>query len=163
TQRIRERESSAGGHVPIIAMTANAMKGDREKCLEAGMDGYVSKPIRADELFSALKPIETTLPATPATIPSAADQKIDEKDDDRNDLLDVFRAECPKLIEQIDRAIREQDAKTLRRAAHTLKGSAALFGADETVALSKALETMGREARFEGARATLEKLRSELD
>lgn len=54
TQAIRERERGTGRHVPIVAMTAHAMKGDRERCLETGMDAYVSKPIRAVELFAAI-------------------------------------------------------------------------------------------------------------
>lgn len=60
TETIRERERSAGGHVPVIAMTAYALKGDRERCLEAGMDGYLSKPIRLTELQEALR---TVIPA----------------------------------------------------------------------------------------------------
>jgi len=55
TRRIRDREQQAGGHVPIAALTAHAMIGDRERCLEAGMDGYVSKPIRARELHDAIR------------------------------------------------------------------------------------------------------------
>jgi CheY-like chemotaxis protein len=54
TAAIRERERAVGGHIPIIAMTAHAMKGDRERCLEAGMDSYVSKPIKTKDLFDAI-------------------------------------------------------------------------------------------------------------
>jgi two-component system, sensor histidine kinase and response regulator len=54
TAAIRAREKSTGGHIPIIAMTANAMQGDKERCLAAGMDGYVSKPIRLPELLAAM-------------------------------------------------------------------------------------------------------------
>jgi len=62
TAAVREKERETGGHLPIIALTANAMKGDRERCLEVGMDGYVAKPIRAQELFEA---IENIIPISP--------------------------------------------------------------------------------------------------
>jgi two-component system sensor histidine kinase/response regulator len=55
TAAIREREKSSGGHIPIVALTAHAMKGYRERCLEAGMDAYLSKPVRAEEIFAILK------------------------------------------------------------------------------------------------------------
>jgi CheY-like chemotaxis protein len=55
TQLIRQKEARTGGHIPIVAMTAHAMVGDRERCLEAGMDGYVSKPIKSKELFEAIE------------------------------------------------------------------------------------------------------------
>ncbi len=63
TAKIREREQRTGGHVPILALTAHAMKGDRERCLEAGMDGYVSKPIQADELSRAIKTLRAGIEA----------------------------------------------------------------------------------------------------
>ncbi len=64
TAAIRQKEKFSGRHIPIIAMTANALKGDQERCLEAGMDGYIAKPIRTKELFAA---IETILDRNGAT------------------------------------------------------------------------------------------------
>ena len=55
TAAIREKESETGGHIPIIAMTAHAMRGDRERCLAAGMDGYISKPLRADDFYAVVE------------------------------------------------------------------------------------------------------------
>ncbi len=67
TRRIRKREAESGGHVPIVAMTAYAMKGDRERCLEAGMDGYISKPVRAAELYATLEQIQAGRPPGAST------------------------------------------------------------------------------------------------
>ena len=71
TAAIRAKEQTTGGHVPIIAMTAYAMKGDRERCLEAGMDGYIAKPFHAKELYAAVEQVAPSRSPT-ATAPPAA-------------------------------------------------------------------------------------------
>ena len=76
TAAIRERERSTGGHIPIVAMTAHAMSGDRERCLEAGMDAYVSKPLRPDELFSAVDGVLGSRPAAPAAEPKIVESPV---------------------------------------------------------------------------------------
>ncbi len=179
TKRIRDRERDGVSRVPIIAMTAHAMKGDREQCLEAGMDGYISKPIRSQDLLQILERIEPVgYIATHDQARSPAQNNVEAGDHGNataidwpaaieavggevanlRSLTDVFRHECPTLIEQIHRAIDEKDAKTLRRAAHTLKGSASLFVAEDTAARARLLETMGREGRFDGASEALAEL-----
>jgi len=156
TMRIREREKITGLRIPVIAMTANAMKGDRERCLESGMDGYVSKPIRAADLFRALEPIQPQAPPKPAPAAVARTSRFNRE------LVAIFHQECPTLLAEIDRAIAQKDSKSLRRAAHTIKGSAALFEAEETVARAKVLENMGRESQFEGAPEAFVALRDEV-
>lgn len=144
-------------------MTAHAMKNDREQCLEAGMDGYVSKPIRAHDLLQTLETIELArgdAESAPAIDWPAAIEAVGGNVANLLSLTDVFRRECPMLMEQIERAISEKDAKTLRRAAHTLKGSAALFAAGDTAARAKELESMGRDARFDGAPEAFDQLSS---
>ena len=181
TRRIRDRERDDVKRLPIIAMTAHAMKGDREQCLEAGMDAYISKPIRVQDLLHTLETIEPGGCIPSGDRPQSAAPNIAEPGDCRmaavidwpaaiaavggnlanlRSLTDVFRQECPTLIEQIHRAITEKDAKSLRRAAHTLKGSAVLFVAEDAAARAKVLEMMGREARFDGAPEALVELRS---
>src|SRR5208283_5423198 len=76
TQKIRAREQHTGTHIPIVAMTAHALKGDRERCLETGMDAYVAKPIRADELFDAIE----ALFAAPGEAPTPPATPLPERD-----------------------------------------------------------------------------------
>src|SRR5262249_5914629 len=114
TGRIRARERTTGARVPIVAMTAHAMKGDRERCLEAGMDDYVPNPIRAEDLYRALEPVERAVHASgsQAAAPAPAIAAAVTRSAD-GELVEIFRTECPGLLGQMDRAIADQDAKTL--------------------------------------------------
>ncbi|MCR4411800.1 MAG: PAS domain-containing protein [Thermoguttaceae bacterium] len=148
TAAIRQREQGTGRHVPIIAMTAHALQGDRERCLEAGMDEYIAKPIRAQQLLGLL---ETMFGAAPC--PRAGDEPktaIDGPDweqalaglqGDRELLqviVDTVLEESTRLLDDIRRAVAAGDAAALRLAAHTLKGSVRHFGT--SVVFQKALE-----------------------
>ncbi|MCA9007662.1 MAG: response regulator, partial [Planctomycetaceae bacterium] len=202
TRQIREFEQETGEHVPIIAMTAHAMKGDRERCLEAGMDGYVSKPVRVRELFTTIEDCLhlNTAEALTEEIPilelneegdavNAADHNSitgqSEQSDDRdteniidwqqamekseipaealNELGQIFLTEAPKLLSEIREALKDNDAKSLRRAAHTLKSSAALFEAHPAAEAAYKLELMGKEKKLSEAREALENLDREFD
>ncbi len=141
TAAIREKEKTTGTHLPIIAMTAHAMTGDRERFLSAGMDGYVAKPIRADELFNAIDAVLASHASTPKDVGSedrAADKIIDvtaalDRIDGDSELLEqlagLFLEECPKLFTEIQDAVSRKDTKALARTAHTFKGSVGNFGA----------------------------------
>ncbi len=154
TALLRQRERGTGRHLPILAMTAYAMQGDRERCLEAGMDGYVSKPIQPSELWEAIEAIASQ----PASA-SPSDRGIGTMDAailDRSELLGhvggdlglareligVFRAEYPRLRRDIDVALSTGDGKLLHRAAHTLKGSVGTFGARAARDAAERLERM---------------------
>jgi two-component system sensor histidine kinase/response regulator len=152
TAAIRETERS-DERLPIIAMTAHAMKGDRERCLAAGMDDYLSKPVRGDELDAALHRWLGTPPAaTDATPESAAtevDQLIDASRmrtfrDDYTDvapqLVDLFATTTPPLIEEMSGALEAGEVEELRRAAHKLKGSCQNIGATFMATLCRTLE-----------------------
>jgi CheY-like chemotaxis protein/HPt (histidine-containing phosphotransfer) domain-containing protein len=154
TGRIRAGEP-AGRHVPIVAMTAHAIEGDRERCLRAGMDDYLSKPLRAEELDAVLErwlaaPAAPSARATPAGgAEAAADRLVDEArvraigevDPGLVDkLLDVFAQSTPPLLEELGAALRRGDDVQRRRLAHKLGGSSETVGAARLSELSRALE-----------------------
>ncbi|MBS0208200.1 MAG: response regulator [Planctomycetes bacterium] len=151
TQLIRQREQGTERHVPIVAMTAHAMKGDRDRFLSVGMDSYVSKPIEAEALFATIERYgDMRLSPTPEKRRPAAldwDQALHFMHD-RHDLLveiaQLFLQECPKLIGEIHEAISHKDSIRLRRAAHTLKSSAAIFAARPTMEAALKLEQLGQ-------------------
>jgi signal transduction histidine kinase/CheY-like chemotaxis protein len=180
TACIREREKSTGQHVPVIAMTAHALKGDRERCLEAGMDAYVSKPIQAALLFET---IDTMVPnpslvagvpeklpedeATPAASVQAFDHEsalalLDGDTELFSELVGLFTGESVELLNQIHDSIVRQDAKLLERSAHSLKGSTAAFSAETARAVAQRLEGMGARGEFNGADVVAAELREEV-
>jgi CheY-like chemotaxis protein len=163
TQIIREGERTTGAHVPIIAMTAHAMKGDRERCLVEGMDGYISKPLRPSELFEA---IESLVGVGRARIEEPAKPPFDEAialetvESDRQllcEMIDAYFEECPQLTEALAAAIERGDAATVQRTAHTLKGMLATLGAAEASSLAKHIEARARggDCSLDAARANL--------
>ena len=144
TTAIRAWEKSAGTHAPIIALTAHAMKGDRERCLAAGMDGYASKPIRIRELEQAIAQVISSPNSAKVPVPEAdqADGVIDHAallagvDGNRRllrELVRVFLADCPRHLVEIEEAIRLRDAGALERAAHTLNSGWRSWGEMETL------------------------------
>jgi two-component system, sensor histidine kinase and response regulator len=176
TAVLRTRERQSGRRTPIIAMTAYAMKGDREMCLEAGMDDYVSKPVRAQQLFAAIervlqRGITQPEPAPPAT-GDGDGQAIDWNEafasagEDREllrDMAALFLRDAPALWNRVVEAVEAQDAGRVSRAAHRLRGESAVFGARRAVALAQELEQMGKENDLARAPQTLELVQLELD
>jgi PAS domain S-box-containing protein len=174
TALIRREEQAAGRHVPIIAMTAHAMKGDRERCLQAGMDGYVAKPVRAHDLFEAVARIipseavaggrwtvDGTEPSSPSTVhrpPSTLDEAelLDRVGGDRallRDIVSMFLDASPRSLAELREAAARGDAAALHRQAHTFKGMVGHFGATEAVEAALRLETMGGDGDLAGADA----------
>ncbi len=131
---IRKAERGTGEHIPIVAMTANALKGDREKCLAAGMDDYVAKPVRARELCAVLEKFAETV-AEVGTAPGADLQilnrgKFRESLKDvglMRELIDIFPEEAGAALEKARHALEAGDAEALHRAAHSLKGMIGVY------------------------------------
>jgi two-component system sensor histidine kinase/response regulator len=153
TAAIRARESEGGPRLPIIAMTAHAMKGDRERCLAAGMDEYLTKPLDSRKLCILVEHIASGRAAVPDTaIPDVSDRVLARVGGDRELLAEISRLfvdDAPRHLEKIRRALDERDGESLRRAAHGLKGAAANFDADGVVTAARVLEEIGRTARFD--------------
>ncbi|MGI8982589.1 MAG: response regulator [Pirellulaceae bacterium] len=174
TAVIRAMEKKSGKHTPILAMTAHAMKGDRELCLDAGMDDYVSKPIRVEQLFGALERLLGKRPPAAATKfaeqeSSAAvinfDAVLETVGGDRDLLKEIFQAfldESPKHLQSIRQAIPAGDGALLQRAAHTLRGTMGTIGVNGSADTAAKLERMGKENSFTGAEAACASMEREL-
>jgi PAS domain S-box-containing protein len=155
----------------IVAMTANAMQGDRELCQAAGMDDYVAKPIRVEELVAALERCRPRADAGATVTPATA--AIDRTTFDRlaatmggsfvAELIDTFLEDGLELIGSLRRALAEMDVDVLRRAAHSLKSNAETLGATRLAALARELEGMARARRSDGAAARIDQLRETYD
>ncbi len=172
TTAIREQEKRSGMHLPIIAMTAHAMKGDRERCLAAGMDDYVSKPIRAAQLFRTLESVLTSLGRldAPASLPRyesalSPEEALRAVGGDRSLLCSLIQTaleEAPGLLAEIHEAIAEKDAGALRRLAHKLKASLRCFGPTAAFDRARKMEEAATGNRLDEAGAMLDRLEEEV-
>ncbi|MBA4418018.1 MAG: hypothetical protein C0392_08930 [Syntrophus sp. (in: bacteria)] len=176
TAAIRENEKEKGTHIPIIAMTAHALKGDRERCLAAGMDDYISKPIQPKELAEAIeRQAGAVLQGEQKNIPeekptenmifdkSALLERLDEDEEFCNDLIAVFVEDFPVQMEQLKMAIMGKDAQKLERQAHTLKGASANIEAKVIRGIALDMEKAGKENNIDRAQSLILQLEKEFD
>jgi len=181
TARIRDPKSPVRNHdVPIIAMTAHAMAGDREKCLEAGMNGYVPKPVDPLALSNEL---EQWLP-TQKAIPKEINAKPEDKTSSDSDMVELivwdkatmlerfmgdedlartiisgFIGDIPNQIEKLDQFLENEDIEGVERQAHTIKGAAANVGGDTLREIAFAIEKAGKAGKLDAAKADMPELK----
>jgi len=170
---IRAKEALSGTRVPIIALTAHAMDGDRERCLQAGMDAYVSKPFNADELFATManlvqspdeesvperepEPEQKLEPAPAGDLPAALDrrealQRVEGNLELLAEMVGLFVDEYPSVTGAIEAGLAEGDLEMVASAAHQLKGNLATFAARESAAAAATLEAVARSGDAAGS------------
>ncbi|HUE16255.1 MAG TPA: response regulator, partial [Planctomycetaceae bacterium] len=177
TRRIRAHDPERGRRVPIIAMTAQAMKGMRERCLSVGMDDYLVKPVRAREIYEKIETLFSPRSASRTGTPKEPVEKVPGSTinweaamtavaGDRQllqEVVEAFLEECPELLDQARAAVATADASLLRRSAHTIKGIMRTLGLEAPAALAAELEEMGRLSDLSAASPVLARLESGLD
>lgn len=172
TRQIREREKQTSGHIPILAMTAHALKGDREKCLEAGMDGYVPKPVKAEELYRAIQGLfngksdENQKLNEKKGIPINLEKAMDNVDGDV-ELLRVIIQDCreqfPERMKEIESFVKEKAIAQIEKKVHSIKSNLGLIGAESAYRAGHFLETLAREKKVGEIPQAFQTLQKEMD
>jgi CheY-like chemotaxis protein/HPt (histidine-containing phosphotransfer) domain-containing protein len=178
--RAAESGKDAEHHIPIVAMTAHAAKGDREQCLAAGMDDYLSKPIFSGKLLDTLKRFANEKYGTPVPTrahgagdvrqepPILIDKQMlrdtfDQDWDFFKEIVDLFMIDFPRMIDLLRETLKAGDAAAFSRNAHAVKGMARLFQAEEAAMMAQSLEERGRNGDLEGALEGVDRLAVGLD
>jgi CheY-like chemotaxis protein len=174
TRSVRLKEASSGKHQFIVGLTGNTTEEDRKRGLDAGLDGYLTKPFSMEVLYQTIESIASGgKPPAPAPIaPAQPDvpregaathllRKTGGSEKLARSLAKSFLADSPPRLSAIRRAIAQKDAEKLATAAHLMKGSLGIFGALEAVAAARSLEAMGRASNLNGAAAEFQTLENE--
>ena len=174
TTEIRKREWNSGKHIPIIAMTAHAMRGDKERYLAGGMDGYISKPIRREGLFAeidrCLAGTERSVtmsenPTRPTEVIDRASllERVEGDQELLAEMVNLFVEDTPNLLASMREALQKGDMLLLERSAHSLKGAASNLSAQPAAASAQQLEKDAKQANAESAKKSLLAVEKEVD
>ncbi len=174
TMAIREKEKISGEHIPIFAMTAHAMSGDREKCLAEGMDGYISKPINAEELLENLDKLVSQREVTYEKAAYNAERgeivdkallmtRVGGDTALLDELVQLFLKNSQEMLSAVKNAVEHGNAEGIEKTAHSLKGSVGNFAAERAFQAAMKLETMGRDGKLRHAEEAFTELEKEIN
>ncbi len=159
TRLLRARERATGGRVAVVAVTASTLPGERQRCLAAGMDDYLTKPVRAADLYAT---IDRVLERKPASMIEESGPTMALGSPHLQPLVQTFLEEVPGRMDRLRDALAEVDAPAVNAAAHALKGMLMIFSARAAVEAARSLEEQGFRQQFEGAVEPLAVLESEV-
>jgi signal transduction histidine kinase/DNA-binding response OmpR family regulator len=167
TRAIRLQEKGGVRHQPIVAMTANAMLGDKERCLEAGMDGYISKPIMVAQMMAELDRVLAEQAHEADSLPDLdLPEALERCGGDKPlflELVKVFLADCPRRLTELEAALQQGDAKRLIAAAHHISGSTGSLSAKAVHHVCQQLVEAGKAGQFEHAALLVDTLHQRLE
>lgn len=172
TRLIREQEKDTDKRTTIVAMTANAMQGDRKKCIEAGMDDYIAKPVIFDELRSALSRCTKAKTTRPIALNDVIDRKVLdnlqtlEQNGLRHiaaEILETYLSHAPICLQNLEAGLEQHDAAAIASAAHNLRGSSSTLGMKQMTEVCASLEAKGRTNDLVGINELLSRAKKEFE